>query len=172
MRSDGGWRPRGISFSPRSSRLTTWSNLRLEVALVTRCVALDLIVAGPSLGGAAMAAGVLVSLSPWLTAERAAGGTSVSSLSPAVSCLEESDKGQETQKPPGQDHSSGSHRWTVTGGARVPGLVSPLSWGHWFGCRPLWSLVMQFLLLRCCCCSAARRAWHGQASPSEPTRRG
>ncbi|PMD62856.1 uncharacterized protein K444DRAFT_627724 [Hyaloscypha bicolor E] len=79
-----------------------------------------------------MAAGVLVSLSPWLTAERAAGGTSVSSLSPAVSCLEESDKGQETQKPPGQDHSSGSHRWTVTGGTRVPGLVSPLSWGHWF----------------------------------------
>jgi hypothetical protein len=72
----------------QSSLVTTWSNLRLEVALVTGCVALDLIVTGSSLGGPVMAAGVLVPLSPWLTAEMAAGGTSVSSLSPTVSCLE------------------------------------------------------------------------------------
>ena len=133
----------------QSSLVKTWPNLRLEVALVTGCVALDLMVAGGvQAGRASDSRRRLVPLSPWLTAEMAAGGTSVSSLSPTVSCLEESDKEQETQKPPGQDHSSECHRWAITGGVRVPGWLSPLSWGHWFGCRP--PLAMQFLLLQCC----------------------
>jgi hypothetical protein len=80
----------------RSSLVTTWPNLRLEVALVTGCVALDLIVAGGVQSGRASDSRRRSgSRTPWLTAEMAAGGTSVSSLSPPVSCLEESDKGQD-----------------------------------------------------------------------------